>query len=92
MKQVRVVIAGRVQGVGFRYWTQDEAHRRGLDGWVRNLVNGRVEACFQGDPDKVDDMLLACHEGPRFASVLRVEIFDSEAQLKPGFQILPTGG
>ncbi|MCG8358184.1 MAG: acylphosphatase [Kiloniellales bacterium] len=92
MKQVRVVIAGRVQGVGFRYWTQDEAQRRGLDGWVRNLVNGRVEACFQGDPDKVDDMLRACHEGPRFASVLRVEIFDSEEAVEPGFQILPTGG
>ena len=86
-----VFVSGRVQGVAFRYWTEDEAMRRGLDGWVRNLLDGRVEALFQGDPALVDDILHACHEGPRLARVSRVETFDSEDPVSPGFQILPTG-
>ncbi len=91
MKTARVLITGRVQGVAFRYWTEDEARRRGLDGWVRNLLDGRVEALFQGEPALVEEMIAACHQGPRLARVTRVETFDGEEAVPPGFQILPTG-
>ncbi len=91
MTTVRVLITGRVQGVAFRYWTEDEARRRGLDGWVRNLLDGRVEALFQGDPVLVEEMIAACHQGPRLASVTKVESFEGEEPIAPGFRILPTG-
>ena len=90
LKQLRVIISGRVQGVGFRYWTLDEATRRGLDGWVRNLTDGRVEAVFAGAAVEVDDMVAACHKGPRFARVESVEVFDHENAVTPGFKTLPT--
>lgn len=90
MKQVRVIISGRVQGVGFRYWTEDQAERRGLDGWVRNLTDGRVEAVFAGDAADIDDMVAACREGPRFARVAEVEVFDHQNAVGPGFRTLPT--
>lgn len=91
MKAVRVIISGRVQGVDFRYWTEDQAERRGLDGWVRNLIDGQVEAVFAGEDIAVDDMVAACHKGPRFAQVSDVEVFDHEDAVAPGFRTLPTG-
>ncbi len=69
VKAVRVRILGRVQGVGFRYWTVDEASRRDLDGWVRNRSDGSVEAVFAGPPRNVDGMLAACGDGPSSAVV-----------------------
>ena len=90
MKQLRVIISGRVQGVGFRYWTEDQAARRGLDGWVRNLTDGRVEAVFAGAEADVDDMIAACHEGPRLARVQKVAVFSHENAVGPGFRTLPT--
>ena len=64
VRTVRVVIRGRVQGVGFRYWTHGAATARGLDGWVRNRADGSVEALFSGSADRVEEMLAACHSGP----------------------------
>jgi len=60
-----VVIRGRVQGVGFRAWTEYTALESGLQGWVRNLRDGAVEAVFVGSPDAVDAVIAACGEGPR---------------------------
>jgi acylphosphatase len=68
-KAVHVRILGRVQRVGFRYWTIDEASHRGLDGWVRNRRDGTVEAVFIGPAQEVDDMLTACGNGPPAALV-----------------------
>lgn len=90
MKQVRVLISGRVQGVGYRFWTEDEAARRGLDGWVRNLIDGRVEAVFAGEAALVEDMVRACHEGPRAARVTAVETLDHDGTVEPGFRSRPT--
>lgn len=72
MKAVRVLIEGRVQGVWYRGWTVEEATRRGLQGWVRNLSDGRVEAVFSGDEAKVDSMIQACRAGPPAANVRSV--------------------
>jgi len=67
-------VSGRVQGVFFRSETQDEALRHGLTGWVRNLPEGRVEAVFEGDKDKVDRLIEFCRRGPPGARVSRVDV------------------
>src|SRR5262249_52467947 len=60
----RVVIRGRVQGVGYRAWTEYAALDLGLEGWVRNRRDGTVEALFAGSADAVEAMLDACRQGP----------------------------
>lgn len=75
-RAVRVVIRGRVQGVGFRAWTADEAQALSLAGWVRNRPDDTVEALFSGSPDAVGLMLQACRTGPRAARVDTVEECD----------------
>lgn len=83
-------IEGRVQGVGFRYWTGGEAHRLGLAGWVRNRRDGSVEAVVHGAPDAVEAMIAACRLGPRAARVDRVVVTETDPPDQPGFQQLPT--
>lgn len=73
MKRVRVLISGRVQGVFFRAFTRDAAIQRGVVGWVRNLVDGRVEAAFEGREEQVDQMVAWCQEGSPGSRVDRVE-------------------
>ena len=68
-----VIIEGRVQGVGFRYAAYDQAVALGLNGWVRNRADGRVEAEFEGPRDPLERMLQWCHRGPRLARVDHVE-------------------
>lgn len=87
---VRVVIEGRVQGVGFRYWVAGEAVQLKLDGWVRNRRDGTVEALFAGDPDDVRAMVSRCRESPLVAHVTRLTERDDEAPEVAGFEILPT--
>ncbi len=75
---VQVRISGRVQGVGFRAWTERRARELGISGWVRNLPGGDVEAVFRGPAAEVEAMLAACREGPRPAVVERVDAKDAE--------------
>ncbi len=75
-RRIRVRITGRVQGVFFRAETRNEALKRGLGGWVRNLRDGRVEALFEGPADQVDDMVRWCETGPPLASVRSVEVLE----------------
>ncbi len=86
--RLRVLVSGRVQGVGFRYATYREATRLNLSGWVRNLPDGRVEAAFEGEEDAVRELGEWCREGPIGARVRRVDVF-SEAPTGEagGFQI-----
>jgi acylphosphatase len=72
--RARVIIDGRVQGVFFRAHTQDMALSFGLKGWVRNRRDGRVEAVFEGDKEKVDQMIQWCHQGPSEARVTKVHL------------------
>lgn len=86
-KAVRAVISGRVQGVGYRAWTKDEAEARGLNGWVLNRDDGRVEALFAGPAEGINEMVTACENGPAAASVEGVEIEEAEAPQARGFEI-----
>lgn len=78
MGAVRVLVAGRVQGVGFRYFVALEARSLGLAGFVRNLRDGRVEAMASGAPDKVEALLAACCRGPPGSRVDSVEVGPAE--------------
>ncbi len=84
-KSVRALISGRVQGVWFRGWTEREAQKFGLSGWVRNCPDGTVEALFSGESVSVDAMIDACWSGPPAAKVISVEVSVSEAPDAPGF-------
>lgn len=92
----RVVVRGRVQGVGYRAWTEDTAILNGLDGWVRNRRDGSVEALFAGSAEAVDAMIEACRRGPESAHVDAVDVHDagpSELAMRrgaDGFAVLPT--
>jgi acylphosphatase len=79
-----VRIRGRVQGVGYRAWTQRTAKKLKLVGWVRNLKDGSVEALAQGSPDAISAFLSACQSGPMLARVTEVdsEACDQNAALK----------
>ena len=72
--RAHVFVTGRVQGVLFRYVTRDEANMRGVKGWVRNLRDGRVEAVFEGEKGKVDELVEFCHYGPPAAKVSAVTV------------------
>ena len=84
----RFVIAGRVQGVGFRFFAEDAAAREGVDGWVRNLPDGRVEAYVEGDREAVDRVELALFRGPAHARIERVDVEEqSPSGRTTGFSI-----
>jgi len=89
-RAVRVIVKGRVQGVGFRAWTTREAEAHGLAGWVRNRADGSVEAVFAGEADAVAAMIAACRGGPRMAQVTGVETAGHREPVGPGFRELPT--
>jgi acylphosphatase len=92
----RVLIRGRVQGVGFRAWIEHEAVRRALDGWARNQRDGAVEAVFAGPPDTVAAMIEACRRGPPLSRVDAVEVFEAsqddlgQRRAANKFSLLPT--
>lgn len=69
-----MVVTGRVQGVYFRYATREEADMRGVKGWVRNRREGGVEAVFEGEKEKVEELIEFCHYGPPAAKVSAVEV------------------
>ncbi len=71
--RARVVVGGRVQGVFFRYSTQEVANRLNVLGWVKNRWDGNVEAVFEGERDMVERMIEWCHRGPPGAHVQSVD-------------------
>ncbi|MCB0345227.1 MAG: acylphosphatase [Bdellovibrionales bacterium] len=72
-QRIHVIISGRVQGVWFRDWTQQNAVELGLAGWVRNRDDGCVEAVIEGKPDAVEELVTRMHQGPENAHVTGVE-------------------
>jgi acylphosphatase len=89
--QARLTITGRVQGVGYRDWTITTARRLGLTGWVRNRIDGAVEALIVGEDNAVGEMIDACRRGPPMARVDNVDIEPVDLDVLPqGFTQLPT--
>jgi acylphosphatase len=87
---VRVRIRGRVQGVWFRGWTVDQARRLGLSGWVRNRIDGSVEAVFSGREYAVRAMIALCRQGPPAALVREVTEQEETGPVESGFHQAPT--
>ena len=84
----RYVISGRVHGVGFRFFTEATAAREGLDGWVRNLPDGRVEIAAEGDAEALERFERHIRHGPPGASVDHVEVDEATPSARhTGFSI-----
>jgi len=87
---VRLIIRGRVQGVGFRAWTLTAARRLRLDGWVRNRADGSVELVATGAPTAVAELSRLCWQGPSAARVLSVDERVAEDEGLRGFEARPS--
>lgn len=85
--RARVFVSGRVQGVYYRATTRETAEKNGVDGWVKNLDDGRVEAVFEGERPAVEEMIEWCHTGSPQARVERVETEYEEPIGLEGFEI-----
>jgi len=90
MTAVRLVISGRVQGVGYRYWMREQAEPLGVSGWVRNRSDGSVEAVVEGDATAVSALIAVCRSGPPGAAVADVIATAAPEGTEPGFAIRPT--
>ncbi len=90
MKRAHLFISGKVQGVFYRAFTKEVADSLGLKGWVRNLKDGRVEAVFEGDEDKISIAIERCKEGPIYARVDNIEIIWEEPEGLLDFEIRKT--
>ena len=89
--QARLTITGRVQGVGYRDWLVDTGRELGLAGWVRNRIDGSVEALIVGEDAAVGAMIDACRRGPSLARVDEIDVDPVDLDILPeGFRRLPT--
>ncbi len=90
-RAVRLAIVGRVQGVGYRDWAVKMGRRLGLSGWVRNRIDGSVEAMVAGEESAVARMIEACRRGPPLAEIDRIDEMSADAtDLPEGFARRPT--
>ena len=90
VQKKHVFVTGRVQGVWFRAWTEQQAKELVLNGWVRNREDGRVEVVIAGLPPAISSMLKRLHQGPPAAKVEGVEVSDWKEAVAPGFQQKPS--
>jgi acylphosphatase len=89
----RVLVSGMVQGVNFRANTRSAARRMGVNGWVRNLPDGRVEAVIEGDSQSVETMLAWLRKGPTFSRVDSIDVRDEAPTGEfSDFQVTYAGG
>tara|TARA_Y100001949_G_C15830486_1_gene261805 strand:+ start:227 stop:493 length:267 start_codon:yes stop_codon:yes gene_type:complete len=83
-----LIISGKVQGVGFRYWMQDLAIKKNISGWVKNKMSGDVEALIVGQEKEIQELIKLCETGPSSAIIDRVRINDYDKDyLKESFDI-----
>jgi acylphosphatase len=84
----RYVVAGRVQGVGYRYFVQRAGRELGLSGWVQNLADGRVECTAWGPPAALEEFESLLRQGPPLAAVRSVEVHEAQPDSRGvGFHI-----
>jgi acylphosphatase len=85
--RAHVFVSGRVQGVFYRASTRDAARERNVDGWVRNLDDGRVEAVFEGSETDVEALVEWCHTGSPAATVEDVDVTYEGPTGESGFRV-----
>jgi acylphosphatase len=83
----RLIVHGRVHGVGFRVSVARAAQLRGVAGWARNRPDGTVEVVLEGDDDAVESVVRFCRDGPRAAAVTQVEVTSEEPKGLGTFEI-----
>ena len=84
-----IIISGKVQGVGFRYWLYQAAKQRNIDGWVRNKISGEVEALLIGDDVEIDNLIRLCEKGPSSSKVTKIKVQNYQKEfLKKSFDII----
>ena len=90
MSAKRLIVTGRVQGIGYRIWMVEKAQALGVSGWVRNRLDGSVEALVAGDVAAVEELLRLCRRGPRMAVVETIEEEMADPPEQFGFRQVPT--
>ena len=84
-----LLIFGKVQGVGFRYWLYEKAIQKNIRGWVKNRITGQVEALLIGNDEDVNELIKKCEQGPYASNVTQVKIQDYKQEYsKKSFDIL----
>ena len=87
-----IVITGKVQGVGFRYWLYKAAMQRDIDGWVRNKISGGVEALLIGNVEEINNLIKLCEKGPSSSKVTKIKVQNYQKEyLKKSFDIINNG-
>jgi acylphosphatase len=87
-KSVRLYITGTVQGIFFRQFIKDNAERKDIRGFVRNLEDGRVEVFIEGNQDEVEKMIELCKKGAKHSKIDKVEIKEEKFQDFKEFKVL----
>ena len=86
-----IIIGGKVQGVGFRYWLYKAAMQRNIEGWVRNKISGEVEALIIGNDTDVNNLIKLCTKGPSLSKVTKIKVQNYQKEyLKKSFDIINT--
>ena len=84
-----LLISGKVQNVGFRYWLYVKAMKKNINGWVKNKITGEVEALLIGNDEDVNEIIKQCAKGPHSSNVTHIKILDYKKEYsKKSFDIL----
>ena len=87
-----IVITGKVQNVGYRYWLYKEAIEKNISGWVRNKISGEVEALVIGNDADINNLIKLCKKGPPLSKVTKIEVQNYPKEfLKKSFNIIGNG-
>ena len=87
-----IVITGKVQNVGYRYWLYKEAIKKNISGWVRNKISGEVEALVIGNDTDINNLIKLCKNGPPLSKVTKIEVQNYPKEfLKKSFNIIGNG-
>ena len=87
-----IIVKGKVQGVGFRYWLYKAAVQRNINGWVRNKISGEVEAVLIGNDAEINNLIKLCTKGPASSEVTKVQVKNYQKEyLKKSFDIINNG-